>query len=209
MSKLLTTLSSLVIASALVVSGCVFKKPPVPPAVNQNQNTNTAATTTEIDTSDWKTYRNEALGVEFSYDAFDQYSGKEHFIQEENDKILLYVKGNNFGLTITVLDIESSAPEEYLKNNYMRGIDQACKINIQDPRDTTSYQLKGDYHVLFISSEPDKSTYETNCGPYGNNNAIAYFLYNKNMPEKLLWVSIGQDTSLEHYRDFQSSITIF
>ena len=52
---------------ALVVSGCVFKKPPVSPAVNQNQNTNTAATTAEIDTSNWKTYRNEEYGFEFKY----------------------------------------------------------------------------------------------------------------------------------------------
>jgi hypothetical protein len=37
------------------------------PVVNQNQNVNVATTTGEIDTSDWKTYRNEEFGFEFKH----------------------------------------------------------------------------------------------------------------------------------------------
>ena len=65
MSKLkLTILTLLILALGTVVSACV-KKSIV--NTNQNQNTNTVTTTEEIDTSDWKTYRNEEYGFEFKY----------------------------------------------------------------------------------------------------------------------------------------------
>ena len=68
-----------IVGLVLVVSACVKK-----PAINNNvtlsnvegsQNTNTSTTTPsadlgqsqEIDTSDWKTYRNEEYGFEFKY----------------------------------------------------------------------------------------------------------------------------------------------
>jgi len=49
---------------SLAVSGCLVK-PQTP--VSENQNTNTATTTEEIDTSDWKTYQSEEYGFEFKY----------------------------------------------------------------------------------------------------------------------------------------------
>lgn len=64
MNKLSVIVMSLA-SVALVVSGCLKK--PVTPPVNQNQNINTATTTSEIDMSDWKTYRNDEYGFEFKY----------------------------------------------------------------------------------------------------------------------------------------------
>jgi hypothetical protein len=69
LTKTITILS--IVGLVLVVSACVKK-----PAINNNvtlsnvdgsQNTNTSTTTEEIDISNWKTYRNEELGVEFKY----------------------------------------------------------------------------------------------------------------------------------------------
>ena len=54
----------------LVFSGCI-KKPVVNQNTNKNINTNQSPSPspsqTEIDTSDWKTYRNEEFGFEFRY----------------------------------------------------------------------------------------------------------------------------------------------
>ena len=85
----------------LIISGCL-KKPPVStnqPAspsqgepVNQNQNTSTATITSEIDTSGWKTYRNEEYGFEFRYPG--ELSVKDWAYKTPNWELLLYVGQN-------------------------------------------------------------------------------------------------------------------
>ena len=71
MSKLkLTILTLLILALGIVVSACVKKSINNANRANENANVaniNTATTTEEIDTSNWKTYRNEEYGFEFKY----------------------------------------------------------------------------------------------------------------------------------------------
>jgi len=58
-----TLILGILVLSSLTLVGWSCAKKPV---VNQNQNTNTNQSG-EIDTSDWKTYRNEDYGFEFKY----------------------------------------------------------------------------------------------------------------------------------------------
>ena len=71
MSKLkLTILTLLILALGTVVSACVKKSLNNTNSANDNANVaniNTTTTTEEIDTSNWKTYRNEEYGFEFKY----------------------------------------------------------------------------------------------------------------------------------------------
>lgn len=64
MKKLTITI---LLLTAVIISGCLTK---TQTPLNDNQNANAtpiATTTEEIDTSDWKTYRNEEYGFEFKY----------------------------------------------------------------------------------------------------------------------------------------------
>ncbi|MFA5076757.1 MAG: hypothetical protein WC480_05105 [Patescibacteria group bacterium] len=70
---IITTKRKLVFIAFLLVfcfslTACAKKSVlPVNNNTNQNINTNIATTTAEIDTSNWKTYRNEEYGFEFKY----------------------------------------------------------------------------------------------------------------------------------------------
>jgi len=76
----------------VVVSACV--KRPQAPAGNQNPNVNAnaATTTAEIDTSNWKTYRNEEYGFEFKYP--EDLIVKDWAYKTPNWELLLYIGQN-------------------------------------------------------------------------------------------------------------------
>jgi len=211
------TIIALLAGLSLAVSACQ-KKPQTNQntnqPVNQNQNTNTATTTEEIDTSDWQTYRNEKLGISFEYDAIDQNSGYRHLVRRDGNIINInHEKTNISFFSIEVLDIFNYDPADFIRDNYMQDVDPACRIDIiKYGQDGPS--LKEDYREMYISSYNSdlgatKSIYETDCGPRGNIPTVAYFLYNSEVPDKLIWVILSQDNSLENLSRTFSSITIF
>ncbi|OGY45772.1 MAG: hypothetical protein A3A24_02005 [Candidatus Buchananbacteria bacterium RIFCSPLOWO2_01_FULL_46_12] len=87
MKKITTILVLLIIAFAAAALAYVQFAKPEP--ANQPGNTNQAA---EIDTSNWKTYRNEQYGFEFKYP--DTLSVKDWAYKTPNWELLLYIGQN-------------------------------------------------------------------------------------------------------------------
>jgi hypothetical protein len=189
--------------------------------VNQNQNINentniattVATSTAEINPSGWQTYRNEDLGVSFGYNRYDQYSNKPHIVKVIENEITLYVEGNNFGHTITIFDIGELTPQEYIREHFMVNVDNRCRIDVKKSNENKNLKYDKNYLVLYVTSSDlensAESVYRIDCGKYGNVNAVAYFLYNSEVKDKLFWVFLGQDSSLENYWQYLSSIKIF
>ena len=99
-----TILILILLTLGLVVSGCLKK-----PVVNQNANANT--NTSEIDTSDWKTYRNEEYGFEVKYpggwfiDTCKKEQGFEDIIAILSDnEIFCYVNMNESKVSLEIIE---------------------------------------------------------------------------------------------------------
>ena len=132
MNKLkLTILILITLFLSLGLSACVKK-----PAVNTNLNINTVTRTEEIDTSDWKTYRNKEYGFEFKYPeewiyynlTKEKDNGELEYIYDPKkineasftDKIVIDERKLGFGIAVLRLSIKESASnlKDYIETEF-------------------------------------------------------------------------------------------
>lgn len=112
-----------VLALILLVSACA-KKPATDQNTNQNINANQSPSPspspTEIDTSDWKTYRNEEFGFELKYPK-EWYSIWENTFSNENIGAPLELSLDGIIVAINVYDnVNKKSLSEWVKDNTIK-----------------------------------------------------------------------------------------
>jgi hypothetical protein len=192
---------------------------------NDSQITDTSTETPEEDVK-ILTYRSERLGVEFEYPDFP-----ENF-KEVDGKIFLLIKEGYDGLTesyehflLEVFTKNKNTPiKEALNETILGGYSNAdCVMDTGvitfGPK--TIDDFPSSYELLGAVVPADQKirenleeTYqlfqvEKKCpATYGYNNGPAYFIYDKNVPDKYVFVPIGNGGSVEVGKDLEWQETI-
>jgi len=196
---------------SLAVSGCLKTLTPVV-NTNTNQNTNAATTTEEIDTSDWKTYRNEELGVAFDYELIDKYKKGNNKLYVADNTVKICIYDDTLCNRIKIFDIGNKSPVNYILDNLMIDVNEKCRIERKIIDSSYKLQYPNNYKVFsIISLEQDETLGDlVYCGGFGNFTTLGYFLFNTDVPTKLLWVKFNNDDNFfTHPKEFLESITIF
>ncbi len=160
---------------------------------------------------DWKMYKNEKLGVQFIYEPRDESTGKNNIVKLEGNTIEICIEKWDFCHSITVFNIGNSTPENYLRENFMQGVSEKCRIQNEILGNWVGATYPSTYKTFFITSFTNGKTFGDleNCGEYGNRTGLGYFLFNSRVPNKLLWISAGMETMFSNPRKFFQSIKIF
>ncbi|MCC6582021.1 MAG: hypothetical protein IT440_16440 [Phycisphaeraceae bacterium] len=139
-------------------------------------------------------YYSEALGVGFTYKSFsDDYVPK---ITESGNKI--YV-GEYQSIEVFEKD-QNVTLEQAIKDSILKGVSDAeCFVKIYEmgEGDVKDYISAGiSYHGEKGSTEPLFTQKHICPTQYAETNGVRYFLMNKNVPTKFLFVDIGQDSMM-------------
>ena len=146
MTNLFTKTTILLVSLALVVSACAPKKPAENLPVNQNENLKATTSTAQIDTSDWKTYRNEEYGFEFRYpDNLALVSEKDYQLVFKSSNLIAGVPDES--LTIKIFSNVDLA--EFIKNEQDRINDNIFNYTFRQVS-----EIEGK-HVYFLSAYKD------------------------------------------------------
>lgn len=165
----------------------------------------------EIDTSEWKIYRNEEYGLEFKYPSKSERFSNTDTYSIKFIKTRLEVAGS---VVLKPFDTNGVDSVLYIKHEILKDADPNCIVKTLDNSD----RFPEGYAVYFIqildSAGAERFIPFTDegidCTEYaGSGNA--YFIHNKEVPNRILHIAIYQDPlmSYNQINKFLESIIIF
>jgi len=112
MKKILFTI---LLITPLILAGCIAEKPAAQQPI-ANENTNVSTSTADIDTSDWKTYRNNKYRFNLMYPA-NYVITTDYGVSKDLDildGVLISGEGKNADIWVQVLNLPSSELKNFI-----------------------------------------------------------------------------------------------
>lgn len=155
-------------------------------------------------TSTTKVYISDALGVGFSYEPISTDLLSHVKVSEIGSKIFVYHENDTpeQGQSIEVFEKDPNISfQQALENKFLTGFDpKNCFIKIYE-NSAEQNHLLANYVQAGISfppstdpNEPGWINNEKCPANYSETNDIRYFLYNKDVPGKYVFIKVGQDS---------------